>query len=224
MFNANILDNSRSTCSYLLLMENCRSQCNLLGVDFYGVWYCKAVITWFRLVMGYLEIRNQSDLIKDVVKHANSFKNTGIYIDVGLNFPDFNRFRQFELAHKAWRSWRVDAYLISENNQQMKYLLIQLGEINKNSAKSIESDAGSYRICRFCWSVFNVKISSDKWKSCGSPDCKLAYIRTNRHKNHPKRGWIHDPTAQQPCIGECGSDRKQLNSNRVCFGCYEPFS
>jgi hypothetical protein len=223
-FNPNILHNSRSTHMYLLLMENCRSQCNLLGVNFHGVWYCKAVVDWFRPVMGYLEIRNQSDLKKDVIKHANSFKNTGIYVDVGLNFSDFNRFRQFELAYTVWKSWRVDAYLMSENNQQMKDLLIQCGEINKKLIKSIEPDAGSYRICRFCLSVFNVKTSPDKWKSCGSRNCKLAYIRANREKNHPKRQWVHDPTALKPCIGGCGSNRKKLNSNRVCFTCYKPFS
>jgi hypothetical protein len=147
-FDPNILDNSLSIHMYLLLMENCRSQCDLLGVDFYGVWYCKAVIDWFRTVMGYLEIRNQSDLKKDVIKHANSFKKTGIYINIGLNFSDFNRFRQFELARNLWESWRVDTYLMSENNQQMKCLLIQCGEINKKLIKSIEPDAGSYRICR----------------------------------------------------------------------------
>ncbi|WP_310487597.1 hypothetical protein [Chamaesiphon sp. VAR_69_metabat_338] len=49
-FNPNILDNSRSARTGLLPMENCRSQCKLLGVDFHAVWHCKAVIDWFRIL------------------------------------------------------------------------------------------------------------------------------------------------------------------------------
>ncbi|WP_310487596.1 hypothetical protein [Chamaesiphon sp. VAR_69_metabat_338] len=150
-----------------------------------------------------------------------------MYVDVGLDFPDFNRFRQFELAYNAWRSWRVDAYLISENNQQMKSLLIQCGEINKKWIKSIEPDAGFCRICRFCLSVFNVKTSKDKWKSCGSPKCVKAYSAAttrkssnqphalNKKSKKPASQWVKVDNTHRCCAGTCGK-RRLVDVEQIC--------
>jgi hypothetical protein len=225
-FNHDAVECCRSARIGLRLMNNIQAQCKLTGIDFPSLWYSVAVITWFGPVMGYLERTNPSDLKKSVVKKANTFIKTGVYDNATKYFDDvhnLNRFMQFRLANDLHNQCSLLTYELSKNNQEMKDLLIQHEEIMKEWVKIADS-IEPQRICRFCLSVFNVKTSPDKWKSCGSRDCKLAYIRANREKNHPKRGWIHDPTAQQPCIGMCGSDRKQLNSNRVCFGCYEPFS
>jgi hypothetical protein len=225
-FNPNIIENSRYARDGLRLMNNYQARAELLGEYFYPAWYSLAVMTWFGKVLGGIKIINRSDLTKRISKHANSFKNTDIYdkIDVGLNFDDLRIFPELEQALETYTKWNYVCWQMSKSSQQMKDLLIQSGDICKEKIKSIDPVVDDYRICRFCQSVYNVNTSSDKWKSCGSVKCKRAYIRASRHKNHPKRGWICDPTAQQPCIGGCGSDRKQLNSNRVCFGCHEPFS
>jgi hypothetical protein len=229
-FNPDILDDCRSARIGLRLMNNYQAQGELIGLDFSPLWYSIAVLTWFKCVLRRSRIRNRSDMTKILNKRANTFRKTGVYsnIDIGMNHQYRSEFLEHERAYNIFNQWRLATYRISRYNQQMKYLLIQNDDIHKEWNKSIEPDAGFHRICRFCMSGFNVKTSSDKWKSCGSPDCKRVYIRASRHKNHPKRGWIYDPAAQQPCIGSsiktCGSNRKQLNSNRVCFGCYEPFS
>jgi hypothetical protein len=205
--------------------NNYQAQCNLIGADFLTLWYYFASSSWFVAVMGHLEIPNQSDMSQDIVKHVNAFKKTGAYVRDSKYIDDKNnlvRFKEYREAIEFISQFVSITSESSKTNQEMKELLIQRDNILKELAKWDRGDP--IRICRFCMSVFNVRTSSDNWKSCGSPDCKRAYIRTNRQNNHPKRGWIHDFTAQQPCMGMCGSDRKQLNSNRVCFGCYEPFS
>jgi hypothetical protein len=204
---------------------NYQSQCKLIGADFLTLWYYFASSSWFIGVMGYLEIPNQSDMSKHMIKHVNTFKKTGEYVRDSRYFEDKNnlvRFKEYREAVFFLSDFALFTSELSKTNQQMKELLIQRDDIVREVAKVDRGDP--VRICRFCMSVFNVRTSSDNWKSCGSPDCKRAYIRTNRQNNHPKRGWIHDSTAQQPCMGMCGSDRRQLNSNRVCFSCYETFS
>jgi hypothetical protein len=224
-FNHDDIECSEFARTGLNYKDNYQAQCKLIGADFLALWYYFASSSWFIAVMGYLEIPNQSDMSKDMIKHTNTFKKTGAYIREGKYIDDKNnliRFKEYREAISFIYQFISITSELSKTNQQMKNLLIQRDNILKELAKWDRGDP--IRICRFCMSVFNVRTSSDKWKSCGSPDCKRAYIRTSRHKNHPKRRWLHDPTAQQPCMGMCGSDRKQLNSNRVCFGCYEPFS
>jgi hypothetical protein len=222
-FNYDAVECCRFSNMGLRLMNNYKAQCKLTGVDVSALWYSEAVIAWFP-VLSYLEVPNRSDLIKLVVKKGSVLKKRAIDSNAIEYFDDvhnLNRFTQFKQANSFHNQHELLAYELSKNNQQMKDLLIQRVYIYK---EMISIDVEPHRICRFCLSFFNVKISPDKWKSCGSSKCKAAYIRANRQKNHPKRKWIHDPTALKPCIGKCVSNRKKLNSERVCFGCYKPFS
>jgi hypothetical protein len=225
LFNNDYIEFTASANMGLDYKNNYQSQCELIGVSFPLLWQSFATISWFASVMNYLEIPNQSDMSKDMIKHANTFKKTGAYVRDSRYTDDKNnliRFKEYREAISFIYEFISGTSELSKNNQQMKELLIQRDNILREIAKV--DVLTPYRICRFCMSVFNVRTSSDKWKSCGSPDCKKAYIRANRQKNHPKRQWVHDPTALKPCVGECGSNRKKLNSERICFCCYKPFS
>ncbi len=224
-FNHDDIECSEFARMGLNYKNNYQAQCKLIGADFLTLWYHFASSPWFIAVMRYLEIPNQSDMSKDMIKHVNTFKKTGEYVRDSKYTDDKHnliRFDEYREAIDFIGQFVSITSELSKTNQQMEDLLIQRDNILRELARLDSFDP--VRICRFCMSAYNVRTSPDKWKSCGSPDCLRAYIRANRQKNHPKRQWIHDPSALKPCIGECGSDRKQLNSNRVCFGCYEPFS
>jgi hypothetical protein len=228
-FNHDAIECSELARTGLKYKNNYQVQCKLIGADFLTFWYYYASYSWFVSVMGYLDIPNQSDMSRAMKKHAKDFKREGVYTRDSKYTDDKNnliRFKEYKEAISFISRFMSIAEELSKTNQQMKELLIERDNILIEVAKSDTFDP--HRICRFCMSVYDVKTSNGKRKHCGSPDCDAAYIRASRHKNHPKRGWIHDPTASQPCIGSsiktCGSNRKQLNSNRVCFGCYDPFS
>ncbi len=204
---------------------NYQDQCELIGADFLTLWYFFASVSWFTSVMGHLEIPNRSDMSEDMIKHANTFKKTGAYVRDSRYIDDKSnlvRFKEYREAISFIGDFVSFTSELSRTNQKMKELLIERDNILREVAKV---DYGNpVRICRFCMSVFDVRKSSGKWKHCGSSECERAYRSANKEKNHPKRLWVHDPTALLPCVGSCGSDRKQLNRDRVCKGCYVPFS
>jgi hypothetical protein len=184
-FNPNIRDNSLNAHEGLRLMNNYQARAELLGEDFYPAWYSLAVMTWFGKVLGGIKIINRSDLAKRISKHANSFKKTDVYdkIDVGLNFDDLRIFPEIEQALKTYTKWDYICWQMSKSSQQMKDLLIQSGDICKEKIKSIDPVVDDYRICRFCHAVYNVKTSSDRYKSCGYPECKKAYSAATSRKS-----------------------------------------
>jgi hypothetical protein len=159
-FNHDDIECSEFTRMGLNYKNNYQAQCKLIGADFLTLWYYFASSTWFVAVMGHLEIPNQSDMSKDMVKHINTFKKTGIYIRDSKYTDDRNnliRFKEYREAISFIHQFISITSELSKTNQQMKELLIQRDNILKELAKWDHHDP--IRICRFCMAVFNVRTS-----------------------------------------------------------------
>lgn len=228
-FDSGVVEFSEHARMGLNYKNNYQAQCRLIGADFPTLWYCFAVVQWFVAVMGYLETPNQSDFSKDIIKHVNTFKKTGVYIRDGKYTDDKNnliRFKEYKEAIILIYQFLSITSELSESNQQMKELLIQRDNILKDLAKSDSFDP--VRICRYCFSTFNVRTSSDKWKSCGSPKCKKAYSAATSRKsgNQPHAlnkktvsQWMKIDNTTRWCV-TCGK-RRLVDAKQVCKSCHD---
>ena len=142
MFNHDDTEHSASARMGLNYKNNYQSQCKLIDVDFLTLWYYFASHAWFVGVMGCLEIPNQSDMSKDIVKHVNAFKKTGAYVRDSKYIEDKNnlvRFKEYREAIYFIYQFVSITSESSKTNQKMKELLIQ-GERTKMGCTSIDQN------------------------------------------------------------------------------------
>lgn len=213
IFDPNFADCSEFAQMGLKYKINYQTQCELVDVNFPALWYYFASSFWFISVMGYLEIPNQSDMSKDIVKYVNTFKKTGEYVRDNKYVDDRHnliRFKEYREAISPIGQFISTTGELSKTNQRMKELLIERDNILKELAKW--DSFNPVRICQFCNSIFDVRTSPDKWKSCGSPKCVKAYSAATTKKSR-----------QQPSAQNKSSQTAQFvkidDTPHVCQGC-----
>jgi hypothetical protein len=113
-----------------------------------------------------------------------------------------------------------------KHNQALKELKIAGLELFVKLIREFGTDRGNYQVftCPICRKCKEISAGSKELAHCGSKQCKREYSRIWAQDNypHPKQGWVFDPSLAKPweCLGECGSNRRQLNSDRICSKCY----
>jgi hypothetical protein len=112
---------------------------------------------------------------------------------------------------------------LAETNHEMEKLLRVLLDVEVKNFSILKLKKKGYRplLCPNPKCRKSIMLSpADSRTHCGSNECRRYYDANSKRKNNPKKGWVKDINQIGVCAGTCGSDRRNLNSDRICKKCY----
>lgn len=214
------------------LMQIVKRQSEILDIDisFSMIWQIQATIEWFDDMRGNTRGADTQRLRKKFSKlyrikigksSSDNFKMSRV-----KDNPILEQYPEYVVARNIFDAFNFAATVTAKIDPEMNNLLISMADIAKQfcalvEVKKIEVKKDEYLFeCPFCYELSTLP-QGKALSHCKSPVCKTAYFTKQKQIHNPKKGWIKDPAVKpRSCVGGCGSDRKNLNENRICRECY----
>ncbi len=213
--------------SRMKLMQIFKRQAEILDIEisFSMIWRSQAVIEWFDHMRGNTRGADIQRLRKRFsklhkIKRGKSSPN-GFKMSRVEDNPRLTKYPEYVVARNILDRFSFLAALTAQTNTEMNELRISMINIAKQLCSFVERKDRQYLFeCDFCKE--QIIVSQGKALAhCQSPECKKAYFTKQKQIHNPRKGWVEDPTVKpKACVGDCGSHRKGLNSDRICRKCY----
>lgn len=199
--------------------------------NFRDYWKAYIIIEWFQYMLSNVRSHQFRELERTLSPMLTAFK-----ADRGIDFSSEHKTKGLEdnLILNQYSEYLSSVAILKHNhkylrykeehNQTLKKLKITGLELFLKLIREFGADRGNYQVftCPICRKCKEILAGNKELAHCGSKQCKREYFRIWEQDNYPKKEWVFDRSLAKPwkCLGKCGSDRRQLNSDRICLECY----
>jgi hypothetical protein len=200
---------------------------------FLDYWKSYVIIEWFQYMLSndrshqFRELERKLSLMLTAFKSDRKIDFSSNYKTKGLEDNSILlRHSEYLSAVAILKHNHKYLRYKEKHSQTLKELKIAGLELFVKLIREFGTDRGNYQVftCPICRKCKEILAGNKELVHCGSKQCKREYFRMWKQDNHPhpKKGWVFDPSLAKPweCLGECGSNRRQLNSDRICSKCY----
>lgn len=201
--------------------------------NFRDYWKAYVIIEWFQHMLSNVRSHQFRELERKLSPMITAFKAdreidfSSKYKIKGLEDNSIlNEYPEYLSAVAILKYTHKYLNYKEENNYALKELKITGLELFIKLIREFGMDRGNYQvfICPVCHKCKDISAGRKERSHCGSKQCDREYFRKWERDNHLdlKKGWVFDRSLAKPweCLGECGSNRRQLNSDRICSKCY----
>lgn len=201
--------------------------CEMLGISFPVIWHSICVLWWFNFMVGNyrgdgkqkwsMKLSKMRRTVNNDVS-GNTFRVCELEYD-----PMLEKYPEYKEALQYFFDLNDKANTLSETNDEMQYLFRQSLDIEVKISKILKLRKKGY--CPFlcpnpkCRKAMMLS-PIDSRTHCGSEECERYYNANSKRKNNLKKDWVQDPSQKGLCTGTCGSKRRYLNRDRICYECY----
>jgi hypothetical protein len=206
-----------------MFLLNMEIMCEISGYDFALLIRSTFIVNWYHSIVGNFsggdiqKVRKESKTLLLIINREKNIDSLSEKQD-NIDYSELEKYSDFAAANKYLYSFNKFIGEALEHDSGISIFNNEIFEIIHESAKIIEKrDKGVVVFfCKQCKTHSTVKQGNIPLlcKSCQNKkrDEKKASRRI------PRFGWEFDRVGE--CIGGCGSDKIQINSKYICFGCH----